>query len=54
MNYFNIIMSVIYFYAFAYDMENHRSMWTWGWLFIAIINLGFFFANLIVDRLKDK
>jgi hypothetical protein len=34
----SLLLSIIFFLIFAYDMENDRDFWTWIWLFNAMVN----------------
>lgn len=54
MKYFNLLFGALFFFAFAYDMEHTRSMFTWGWLFLSILNLAMFFSEYIIDKIKEK
>lgn len=31
------ILALIHFVIFAYDFENDKDLWTWGWLLICML-----------------
>jgi len=34
----SLLLSIIFFLIFAYDIENDKDFWTWMWLFNAMVS----------------
>ena len=54
MKFINLILGISWFFFFAYDMEHTRSMFTWGWLLLSILNLGSYFCDYVIEQIKKK
>jgi hypothetical protein len=44
-----LLFGLLQFGFFAYDMEYHRTIWTWGWLLMSQLNL----MKYLIERLAE-
>ena len=52
MKYIGLILGILLFISFGWEMEHNRTLFTWFVLLISILNLLSFAIDEIVDRIK--
>lgn len=52
MKYIGLIIGILFFVCFAWDVEHNRTFFTWLILLLSILNLLSFAIDEIVDRIK--
>ena len=49
---FTVLLGLLFFAGFSYDIENDRDVFTWWWLLASMFF--FYLAHLIFNNTKDE
>ena len=49
---FNLVMGILLFFGFTWDIEHQRSVATWFILLASILNIMVYFAEYIIEKIN--